>query len=202
MTGTTKDRNVYELVIANKNYSSWSMRPWVLMRALQIPFAERLLLFHANAGDGGFPQFFTLRPRALPGGWGAAGVGFVCDCRISGGEARGRLAAGPGSARLGAIGCSGDAFGIPGAARHMFHEYRSAGAFAPGITAAARGSVPASSRSGNRAWRHTEAPGWEVQPSLPLTPSSHRSPRGCRPMACYWRRTLQPMRSGCWNLRR
>jgi glutathione S-transferase len=48
---------MYELVIANKNYSSWSMRPWVLMRALQIPFTERLLLFHANAGAGDFRNF-------------------------------------------------------------------------------------------------------------------------------------------------
>lgn len=28
------------LVIGNKNYSSWSMRPWVLMRAHDIPFDE------------------------------------------------------------------------------------------------------------------------------------------------------------------
>jgi glutathione S-transferase len=28
------------LVIGNKNYSSWSMRPWVLMRALGLPFEE------------------------------------------------------------------------------------------------------------------------------------------------------------------
>ncbi len=33
------------LVIANKNYSSWSMRPWVLMRGCGIPFAERMLKF-------------------------------------------------------------------------------------------------------------------------------------------------------------
>ncbi|MEO8314849.1 MAG: glutathione S-transferase family protein [Pseudomonadota bacterium] len=48
---------MYELVIANKNYSSWSMRPWVLMRALRIPFAERLLPFHANNGPGDFRNF-------------------------------------------------------------------------------------------------------------------------------------------------
>jgi glutathione S-transferase len=48
---------MYELFIANKNYSSWSMRPWVLMRALQIPFTERLLLFHANQGAGAFRNF-------------------------------------------------------------------------------------------------------------------------------------------------
>lgn len=36
---------MYELYVANKNYSSWSMRPWVLMRALGIPFTERLVAF-------------------------------------------------------------------------------------------------------------------------------------------------------------
>jgi glutathione S-transferase len=36
---------VYELHIGNKNYSSWSLRPWVLMRELGIEFAERLIPF-------------------------------------------------------------------------------------------------------------------------------------------------------------
>jgi len=36
---------VYTLYIANKNYSSWSMRPWVLMSELGIPFEERLVPF-------------------------------------------------------------------------------------------------------------------------------------------------------------
>ncbi|HYD96478.1 MAG TPA: glutathione S-transferase family protein [Noviherbaspirillum sp.] len=30
----------YKLVIGNKNYSSWSMRPWVAMKAFGIPFEE------------------------------------------------------------------------------------------------------------------------------------------------------------------
>jgi glutathione S-transferase len=34
-----------ELVIGNKNYSSWSMRPWVLLRQAQIPFDEVQLQF-------------------------------------------------------------------------------------------------------------------------------------------------------------
>jgi len=34
---------MYELYIANKNYSSWSLRPWVLMQVLKIPFAEKLV---------------------------------------------------------------------------------------------------------------------------------------------------------------
>jgi glutathione S-transferase len=36
---------MYELYIANKNYSSWSLRPWVLLRELQIPFTEHLIPF-------------------------------------------------------------------------------------------------------------------------------------------------------------
>jgi glutathione S-transferase len=36
---------MYDLYIANKNYSSWSLRPWVLMRELRIPFNERLVPF-------------------------------------------------------------------------------------------------------------------------------------------------------------
>lgn len=34
-----------QLVIGNKNYSSWSMRPWVLMRQLGLPFEEVKLRF-------------------------------------------------------------------------------------------------------------------------------------------------------------
>ena len=36
---------MYELLIANKNYSSWSLRPWVLMTAQGIPFVEKLVPF-------------------------------------------------------------------------------------------------------------------------------------------------------------
>jgi glutathione S-transferase len=41
---------VYELYIANKNYSSWSLRPWVLMRELKIPFVEHLVPFGDVSG--------------------------------------------------------------------------------------------------------------------------------------------------------
>ncbi len=36
---------MYDLYIANKNYSSWSLRPWVLMRERKIAFREHLLFF-------------------------------------------------------------------------------------------------------------------------------------------------------------
>ena len=40
-----------QLIIGNKNYSSWSMRPWVLMKQLGIPFQERKLRFDFNEGS-------------------------------------------------------------------------------------------------------------------------------------------------------
>ncbi len=39
---------MFTLHIANKNYSSWSLRPWVLMRTLNIPFTEQLHPFNTD----------------------------------------------------------------------------------------------------------------------------------------------------------
>jgi len=36
---------MYDFYLANKNYSSWSLRPWILMRERNIPFQERLVPF-------------------------------------------------------------------------------------------------------------------------------------------------------------
>lgn len=36
---------MYTLTIANKNYSTWSLRPWLLMTQLDIPFKEVLIPF-------------------------------------------------------------------------------------------------------------------------------------------------------------
>ncbi len=44
------------LHIANKNYSSWSLRPWVLLRELGVPFIERLTPFGEEA-SGEFKSF-------------------------------------------------------------------------------------------------------------------------------------------------
>ena len=48
---------MYELIIANKNYSSWSLRPWVLMRELHIPFTERGVLFTEGSSFEAFSEF-------------------------------------------------------------------------------------------------------------------------------------------------
>jgi glutathione S-transferase len=45
-----------KLYVGNKNYSSWSMRPWVAMRQAAIPFEEVMLRFDAFDNDSGFKQ--------------------------------------------------------------------------------------------------------------------------------------------------
>jgi glutathione S-transferase len=37
-----------KLIIGNKNYSSWSLRPWLLLRQAGIPFEEELIDFNAT----------------------------------------------------------------------------------------------------------------------------------------------------------
>ena len=43
---------MYTLYIGNKNYSSWSLRAWVLMRAFGIPFSEhRITLYEPDSPE-------------------------------------------------------------------------------------------------------------------------------------------------------
>ncbi|MBH2020456.1 MAG: glutathione S-transferase family protein [Burkholderiales bacterium] len=52
-----------KLYIGNKNYSSWSMRPWVLLRQAGIPFEEILIRFDSfDAGSGFRQQISTISP--------------------------------------------------------------------------------------------------------------------------------------------
>lgn len=48
---------MYDLFIANKNYSSWSLRPWVLMRQLGLPFQEHLQVFAEGPNWTAFRAF-------------------------------------------------------------------------------------------------------------------------------------------------
>lgn len=45
-----------KLYIGNKNYSSWSMRPWVLLTQAQIPFDEVMVRFDSFSADSRFKQ--------------------------------------------------------------------------------------------------------------------------------------------------
>lgn len=47
---------MWKLYIGNKNYSSWSMRPWVLLRQAGIPFEEVMVRFDAFSADSQFKQ--------------------------------------------------------------------------------------------------------------------------------------------------
>ncbi|KAK9364822.1 thioredoxin-like protein [Lipomyces kononenkoae] len=49
----------YTLYIGNKRYSSWSMRPWVLLKALNIPFEEKLQMFKPGVRQ---PDFLAFSP--------------------------------------------------------------------------------------------------------------------------------------------
>ena len=40
---------MYELYITNKNYTTWALRPWVLMRERDIAFRERLVPFGSSS---------------------------------------------------------------------------------------------------------------------------------------------------------
>ncbi|WP_386082776.1 glutathione S-transferase family protein [Vreelandella sp. F11] len=55
---------MFELYIANKNYSSWSLRPWVLMKALEIPFNEHLMPFEGGTGAS-HDTFIRFSPSGL-----------------------------------------------------------------------------------------------------------------------------------------
>lgn len=47
----------YKLFIANKNYSSWSLRPWVLLKELGIDFEEQLTTFIPGSNWLPFREF-------------------------------------------------------------------------------------------------------------------------------------------------
>ena len=47
----------YTLITANRNYSSWSLRPWLLMKMLGIPFEDRLEPFTKPANYDDFCAF-------------------------------------------------------------------------------------------------------------------------------------------------
>ena len=56
-----------KLFIANKNYSSWSLRPWILLHVLKEPFDEVLVPFEGSGPQQAFMAF-------SPSGRGVAGL--------------------------------------------------------------------------------------------------------------------------------
>lgn len=50
-----------ELFIGNKNYSSWSFRPWIALTHKQVPFREHLVPFDFENGNPDFAAFSPSR---------------------------------------------------------------------------------------------------------------------------------------------
>src|SRR5450830_1632876 len=70
---------MYQLYIANKNYSSWSLRPWVLLRELGIAFNEQVVPFAEGSSWDAFRGFSpTGKVPALTDGettvWDSLGI--------------------------------------------------------------------------------------------------------------------------------
>ena len=54
------------LLIGTRNYSSWSLRPWILIRHLGLPFEERQIHFGSEEWDSEMPKLSpTLRVPVL-----------------------------------------------------------------------------------------------------------------------------------------
>jgi glutathione S-transferase len=65
-----------QLYIGNKNYSSWSMRPWVLMKQMGIPFDEVMIRFDSFDADS---KFKTTLNQATGVGVGVGKVPMLVD---------------------------------------------------------------------------------------------------------------------------
>ncbi|MBB3981641.1 glutathione S-transferase [Sphingobium fontiphilum] len=79
----------YTLITANRNYSSWSLRPWVLMTVLGIPFVDRIEPFAAPVNYDAFRSFSpTGQVPALIDGertvWDSLGIGLYLADRHQG----------------------------------------------------------------------------------------------------------------------
>ncbi len=71
------------LYIANKNYSSWSFRPWIAMKAKGVAFEEVLVPFDDADGNPKFKRVLADRQGAGAGRRRNHGVGIAVDPGIS-----------------------------------------------------------------------------------------------------------------------
>ena len=47
------------LIIGNKNYSSWSLRPWILLKYFEIPFEEKRVALFTESSDKELEPYFS-----------------------------------------------------------------------------------------------------------------------------------------------
>ncbi|RST30294.1 glutathione S-transferase family protein [Sphingomonas ginkgonis] len=77
------------LFTANRNYSSWSLRPWVLMKVLGIPFEDRIVTFAGLDNRAAFRAFSPTGtvPALHDGGrvvWDSLGIALYLADRFAG----------------------------------------------------------------------------------------------------------------------
>jgi len=113
-----------KLVIGNKNYSSWSMRPWLALRANNIEFEEVFIPLYTGA-PGKQRILDVTRSGKVPVLIdGNIGLGFAGDHRIRGRKISGKafVAAGAGAAGARAFDFGRDAFLVRWLAQRVRHE--------------------------------------------------------------------------------
>ena len=90
----------YTLHVGEKRFSSWSARPWILLRGLGIPFTERLVSLQPDRAKARAVRPPAGRPGPGPGGRSGAGLGLARHRRVPGRAPRRGLAGRSGGARL------------------------------------------------------------------------------------------------------
>ena len=179
-----------KLVIGNKNYSSWSMRPWIAMKALGIPFEEILdpvRLADRQCGLQGSGSPPTRRPAACRC-WSTATrqvwetlaiLEYLAEKFPDAAALAGRRQGARAQARVLA---SEMHAGFVGAARRMPDEHPPAGARARALRRRAGRTSRASRRCGATAARAMAARSCSAN-SAPPTRCMRRWSRGCTPTA-------------------
>ena len=120
-----------QLYIGNKNYSSWSLRPWLLMTQAGIPFEEKKVRLGWEDDSPFKKTMLALAPTGrvpLLIDDGFRGLGQPGDRREPGRalSRQAALAARPEAAGPGAQPLRRDALGLRRAAQHLRHEHRGA----------------------------------------------------------------------------
>ena len=100
---TSRTFDMYDLFIGNKNYSSWSLRPWVLHARAEHPVSRKPGALRRHAESRRLPRLLAHRQGALPGRRRHHGVGFAGHHRIPGRTACRCVAGRSRRARLGAL---------------------------------------------------------------------------------------------------
>ena len=113
---------MYTLYIGNKNYSTWSLRAWVLMKTAGIPFREQRLLLDEPDSSARHPGSLSVGKGSMPPRRAGGGVGFDGDRGIPRRAPPRLVARRQRGARLGALGRGRNALRIQQSAQRVRHE--------------------------------------------------------------------------------